>query len=103
MRERTSKLATEWLGSRTELEIQQNLRREVDQERWTSLDRMLQREAQGGLIRVNQPANDPGAGARVITWRVGGPSRCRTGFADDGRAWTSCARCNGPWAACRAI
>lgn len=55
MRERASKLATEWLGSRTELEIQQSLRREVDQERWTTLDRMLQREAQGGLIHVNQP------------------------------------------------
>ena len=59
MRERASVLATEWLGPRTELEIQQSLRREVDQERWTSLDRMLQREAQGGLIHINQPADDP--------------------------------------------
>ncbi|HMM72707.1 MAG TPA: type VI secretion protein, partial [Rhodocyclaceae bacterium] len=45
MRERASELATEWLGPRTELEIQQSLRREVDQKRWTSLDRTLQREA----------------------------------------------------------
>lgn len=59
MRERASELATEWLGPRTELEIQQSLRREVDQERWTSLDRTLQREAQGGLIHMNQPASDP--------------------------------------------
>ncbi len=59
MRERASKLATEWLGPRTELEIQQSLRREVDQERWTNLDRTLQREAQGGLIHMNQPASDP--------------------------------------------
>ncbi len=59
MRERASELATEWLGLRTELEIQQSLRREVDQERWTSLDRTLQREAQGGLIHINQPADDP--------------------------------------------
>lgn len=58
MRERASELATEWLGPRTELEIQQSLRREVDQERWTSLDRTLQREAQGGLIHVNQPTDD---------------------------------------------
>lgn len=58
MRERASELATEWLGPRTELEIQQSLRREVDQERWTSLDRTLQREAQGGLIHVNQLADD---------------------------------------------
>lgn len=60
MRERASELATEWLGPRTELEIQQSLRREVDQERWTSLDRALQRETQGGLIHVNQPADSPG-------------------------------------------
>ena len=59
MRERASELATEWLGPRTELEIQQSLRREVDQERWTSLDRTLQREAQGGLIHINQPTEDP--------------------------------------------
>ncbi len=60
MRGRASELATEWLGPRTELEIHQSLRREVDQERWTSLDRALQRETQGGLIHVNQPADDPG-------------------------------------------
>jgi len=59
MRERAAELATEWLGPRTELEIQQSLRREVDQERWTSLDRTLQREAQDGLIHMNRPASDP--------------------------------------------
>ncbi len=59
MRERASELATEWLGPRTELEIQQSLWREVDQERWTSLDRTLQREARGGMIHMNQPASDP--------------------------------------------
>ncbi|QLQ25135.1 MAG: relaxase/mobilization nuclease and DUF3363 domain-containing protein [Dechloromonas sp.] len=60
MRDRASELATEWLGPRTELEIHQSLQREVDQERWTGLDRTLQREAQGGLIHVNQAAADPG-------------------------------------------
>ena len=59
MRERASDLATEWLGPRTGLEIQQSLRREVDQERWTNLDSTLQREAQGGMIHMNQPASDP--------------------------------------------
>lgn len=58
MRERAAELATEWLGPRTEREIQQSLRREVEQERWTSLDRTLQREACGGLIRIDQPADD---------------------------------------------
>ncbi|WP_424191223.1 DUF3363 domain-containing protein [Ampullimonas aquatilis] len=59
MRERASELATEWLGPRTELEIQRTLLREVDQERWTGLDRTLQREAKDGLNHVDQPALDP--------------------------------------------
>ena len=51
MRRRAAELATEWLGPRTEREIQRAMRREVDQERWTSLDRTLQREAVDGLVR----------------------------------------------------
>lgn len=50
MRDRASELATEWLGPRTELEIQRALAREVEQERWTSLDRTLQREATHGRV-----------------------------------------------------
>ncbi|WP_323026581.1 relaxase/mobilization nuclease and DUF3363 domain-containing protein, partial [Castellaniella sp.] len=57
-RYRAAELATEWLGPRTELEIQQTLQREVEQERWTSLDRTLKREigeAGGdGLVRVER-------------------------------------------------
>jgi type IV secretory pathway VirD2 relaxase len=52
MRERAAELATEWLGPRTEQEIRQSLEREVEQERWTSLDRTLQREAVDGLVRA---------------------------------------------------
>ncbi|TXH74019.1 relaxase/mobilization nuclease and DUF3363 domain-containing protein [Thiobacillus sp.] len=58
MRERGAELATEWLGPRTEREIQQSLQREVRQERWTSLDRTLQRETHDGLIRLDQPVVD---------------------------------------------
>ncbi len=50
MRHRAAELATEWLGPRTELEIQRAMQREVDQERWTGLDRTLQREAVDGLM-----------------------------------------------------
>ncbi len=50
MRHRAAELATEWLGPRTELEIQRTMQREVDQERWTGLDRTLQREAVDGLV-----------------------------------------------------
>ena len=58
MRERAMELATEWLGPRTELEIQRTLAREVEQERWTNLDRTLQREAVDGLVKIER-FNDP--------------------------------------------
>lgn len=55
IRRRASELATEWLGPRTELEVQRALQREVDQERWTGLDRTLQREAgDDGLVRTER-------------------------------------------------
>ncbi|HEO1695230.1 TPA: relaxase/mobilization nuclease and DUF3363 domain-containing protein [Pseudomonas aeruginosa] len=58
-RHRAAELATEWLGPRTELEIQQTLGREVEQERWTSLDRTLQREvSDDGLVHVER-LNEP--------------------------------------------
>lgn len=60
MRLRACELATEWLGPRSKLEIQQVRQREVDQERWTRLDRTLQREAAAhGVVRVEHFA-DPG-------------------------------------------
>ena len=58
-RHRAAELATEWLGPRTELEIQQTLQREVEQERWTSLDRTLKRETgDDGRVRVGR-FNEP--------------------------------------------
>ena len=58
-RHRAAELATEWLGPRTELEIKQALRREVDQERWTSLDRTLKRElGDDGRVHVER-LNEP--------------------------------------------
>lgn len=58
-RHRAAELATEWLGPCTELEIQQTLQREVEQERWTSLDRTLQREAgEDGRVQIER-FNEP--------------------------------------------
>lgn len=58
-RHRASELATEWLGPRTELEIQQTMQREVDQERWTGLDRTLQREiGDDGRVHIER-FNEP--------------------------------------------
>ena len=50
MRLRAAELATEWLGPRSEREIQASLTREISQDRWTSLDRSLQRLAQDGHV-----------------------------------------------------
>ncbi|TFL15096.1 DUF3363 domain-containing protein [Pusillimonas caeni] len=58
-RHRASELATEWLGLRTELEIQQTMQREVDQERWMGLDRTLQREVgDDGRVHIER-FNEP--------------------------------------------
>jgi len=58
-RHRAAELATEWLGLRTELEIHQTMQREVEQERWTSLDKSLQREIDDdGLIHIER-FNEP--------------------------------------------
>ena len=50
MRHRAAELATRWLGPRTEREIREGFAREVEQERWTSLDQALQRCAQDGRL-----------------------------------------------------
>ncbi|MEG7064299.1 relaxase/mobilization nuclease and DUF3363 domain-containing protein [Pseudomonas aeruginosa] len=58
-RHRAAELATEWLGPRTELEIQRTWQREVKQERWTSLDRTLQREVgEDDRVRIER-FNEP--------------------------------------------
>ncbi len=55
LRHRASEQATEWLGPRTELEIQQTMQREVEQERWTGLDRTLQREiGEDGRVHIQR-------------------------------------------------
>ena len=56
MRRRACELATGWLGPRTELEIQHSLQQEVEQERWTGLDRTLKREAEDGLLDMQKLA-----------------------------------------------
>jgi type IV secretory pathway VirD2 relaxase len=55
MRLRAGELSTEWLGLRTEREIQERLQRDVSQERWTGLDRQLQGLARDGTINLARP------------------------------------------------
>ena len=52
MRQRGSEIATQWLGPRTELEIQSEQQREVERPGWTGLDRTLQRMAPDGRVTL---------------------------------------------------
>jgi type IV secretory pathway VirD2 relaxase len=61
MRSRAAEIATEWLGPRTELEIRESLVREVQQERWTSLDREIQQHLRDGIADLRQQPSDPAA------------------------------------------
>lgn len=89
MRMRASEIATEWLGPRTELEIRQSLLREVEQERWTSLDRTLQVEAIEGRVQVGR-FNEPRLQHQRL--QLIGRLQClqRMGLADEVQAvsWT---------------
>ena len=58
MRLRAAEIATQWLGPRTELEIRESLTREVQQERWTSLDRNIQQRLRDGIADLRQQPRD---------------------------------------------
>jgi hypothetical protein len=59
MRERACDVATELLGERTVEQVQEAKRKEVEAERFTSLDRMIERCMEGGRIDVS-PARSIG-------------------------------------------
>lgn len=58
LRLRAAELATEWLGPRSEREIQASLTREISEHRWTSLDRSLQRLAEDGQVDLRVVPSD---------------------------------------------
>ncbi|HEX8668902.1 MAG TPA: DUF3363 domain-containing protein [Allosphingosinicella sp.] len=58
IRGRASEIMTRWLGPQSELEVQEQLAREVDADRLTSLDRSLIGRAQEGVVDLRQ---EPGA------------------------------------------
>jgi len=58
LRARASELATELLGPRSDREIRAGLDREVTAERWTGLDRTLQRLATAGRVDLGQVSGE---------------------------------------------
>ncbi len=55
---RASELATDLLGSQTELEMRERMTREVGQERWTGLDRQLAERARDGMVDLRGESAD---------------------------------------------
>jgi type IV secretory pathway VirD2 relaxase len=70
MRRRASALATEWLGPRTEREIRESLQREVEQERWTTLDRALRDRAADGVVDLRDPGDASLQQRALLTGRL---------------------------------
>ena len=61
MRLRAQEIATDWLGPRTDREIQASRHQELVADRVTALDRALQREAVDGVIDLRQVPATPSA------------------------------------------
>ena len=57
MRMQASELATEWLGPRTQLEIDADWNRQVNAERWTGIDALLDRQAVDGSVALSSLAD----------------------------------------------
>lgn len=66
MRRRASELATEWLGPRSDREMRESARREIDQERWTGLDRALQQHARDGTVDLLVPVGAQASAQRTV-------------------------------------
>src|SRR3546814_19326940 len=60
MRTRASELATDWLGPRTQREIERSPQRETTQDRWTGLDRALSAAARDGVVDLRKVPGDLG-------------------------------------------
>lgn len=58
MRTRGVHIATEWLGPRTEREMQHSMAREIQQERWTNLDATLVERSRERIVSLNAPGSD---------------------------------------------
>ena len=70
MRRRASELLTVELGPQTEIELRRKLEQQIEQHRYTEIDRMLVREADGGLLDVRREVFSPeGRGSEAM--RIG--------------------------------
>jgi type IV secretory pathway VirD2 relaxase len=66
MRRRACEIATEWLGPRTDRELREVAQRQVTQERWTDLDRVIQRSAEDGVVSLAPRGTGPTGAAQRL-------------------------------------
>jgi type IV secretory pathway VirD2 relaxase len=66
MRRRASELVTERLGPRTELEVQSTLQVEVQQARWTSLDRALASPTRDQIVETSTVGTETSPRSRSL-------------------------------------
>src|SRR3546814_16269002 len=90
MRGRAEERVTVELGPRSEQDIRTALEREVDADRWTSLDRQLQQRANGitGIVDLRPGGGDDGETHRLLLGRA--DKLERLGLADrrDSGLWS---------------
>lgn len=84
LRARASELATEWLGPQTERDIAERFAREVDQERWTGLDRTLSARERDGVVELAAIEGRGSPGQGTLVGRV--KTLQRLGLAEEVRA-----------------
>jgi type IV secretory pathway VirD2 relaxase len=88
LRERAQELATLELGPRREHEIQRVQRHEITQERFTSLDRDLERRSRDGALVLNSRENARPIPATVLVARLRHLERMGLARKGHGAAWT---------------
>jgi hypothetical protein len=89
MRQRASEVATELLGERTEEQVRDARRKEVEAERFTSLDRTIERHIEGGRIDLS-PSKQIGFGSddrKLVLGRLAFLEKLELAAKDRGTTW----------------
>jgi type IV secretory pathway VirD2 relaxase len=89
IRGRASEIMTHWLGPQSELEVREQLAREVDAERLTKLDRDILSRAEGQVVDLGRPATWDGDGSfqQLLVARVRQLERMELAERDGPLAW----------------
>ena len=89
IRGRASEIMTRWLGPQSELEVREQLTREVDAERLTKLDRDILSRSAGQIVDLRKPANWDGDGSyqQLLVARIRQLERMELAERDGPLAW----------------